>query len=404
MITGQVALIESGIAPSHRPAFQQIANELDMWIMVRNVNKLCTSLIEHNYPTKGMSVHGKSSDWGPQAGLICRNQELSKYQGKPRVPALNQEVEHSLGGHGMGDVKAAPLVVPKWRLDELEQLGLIQVKWTFVQSGHGRYTKEGNITCTNRPHTFRAIATGPANQDFSILVRLHGQGNGEPVNVIFRTHSLTGAAMTDMEGRLPLTADYDLFNICASFKVLDLGGDDRFQNARADLPEINRFALNKGVRGTYDAPPALNRGQSVQRLTSAFDPAKGRIVARWEGDLKTGQGHKVRGHITIRQNQVRQRLNAIINSTYRGGDTVHHGAETMNPFPEADDFGITIFKPRADPVGLQNLPDLNSAYEQCRAAGYYFHVNPLWGWKPWGRDFGGNYQMRVNENVRSVPH
>jgi hypothetical protein len=32
------------------------------------------------------------------------------------------------------------------------------------------------------------------------------------------------------------------------------------------------------------------------------------------------------------------------------------------------------------------------------------YVNPMWCWKPWGSGFGGNYQMRVNENVRSVPH
>ncbi len=400
MIRGPLSLNESGIAPSHLPAFQRVADDLDLWIMVRNVNKLCTSLIEHNYPTKGMSVHGKSSDWGPQAGLICVNQELSKYQGKSRVPALNVEVEHSLGSHGMGDVKAAPLVLPKWRLDELERLRLIQVKWTFVQTGHERYQKQGAIVCPGRPHSFRAVSTGPANTHFAILVRLNNTGEGEPVQVICRTKSLTGSPMTEMEGALPLTADYDLFNICPNFKVLDLGGDDRFQNARADLPEIGRFALNHGIRNSYPASAAPNRGASVERLTSAFDPATGRWRARMETDLKAGQGHQVRGHITIRQNLVRQRLNAMINGSYRGGDTVHHGAETMNPFPEADDFGITVFKPRADPVSLQNLQDLNAVYEECRAAGYYFHVNPLWGWKPWGRDFGGQYEMRVNQNVR----
>lgn len=404
MIRGLLALNESGIAPTHLPAFQQVADSLDLWIMVRNVNKLCTSLIEHNYPTKGMSVHGKSADWGPQAGLICVNQELSKYQGKSRVPALNAEVEHSLGAHGMGDVRAAPLVLPKWRLDELERLRLIQVKWTFAQTGHERYQKQGAIVCPGRPHTFRAVSTGPANSHFAILVRLNNLGDGEPVQVICRTRSLTGTAMTQMEGTLPLTADYDLFNICPNFKVVDLGGDDRFQNARADLPEIGRLAQNHGVHGPYDAPPSLVRGTSVQRLTSAVvnTPTGPRVQARYETGLKSGQGHEVRGHITIRQNLVRNRLNAIINGSYTGGDTVHHGAETMNPFPEADDFGITIFKPRGEPVGLQNLQDLSGAYEECRAAGYYFHVNPLWGWKPWGRDFGGNYQMRVNQNVRST--
>ena len=408
MITGSGALDRSGIARSHRPAFQQVADQMDLWIMVRNVNRLCTSLIEHSYPTKGMSVHGKSSDWGPQAGLICKNQELSKFQGKERVAALNEEIDHSLGPHGMGDVAAAPLVLPKWRLDELEGLGLIRVKWTFANTGHGRYQKQGTLTCPNRPHSFRAISLGAENERFTILVCLNNHGEGEPLLVVCRTRSLTGNPMTETEGNLPLTADYDLFTICPSFQVLDLGGDDRFENARADLPEIGRSALNHGVHGPYRAAPALNSGAKVERLTSAFEPASGDKPARWrarmETDLKTGQAHNVKGHITIRQNFVRQMLNAQINATYHGGDTVHHGAETMNPFPEADDFGITIFKPHREAVGLESLQDLSAAYEQCRAEGYYFHVNPLWGWKPLGRDFGGNYQMRVNQNAINTPH
>jgi hypothetical protein len=219
-----------------------------------------------------------------------------------------------------------------------------------------------------------------------------------------RTKSLTGAAMTELEGKLPLTADYDLFNVCPNYKVLDIGGDDRFQNPRADLPEAGRFAMNQGVRGRYDAPQAQSHGAPVTRYTSAINPATGRLRGRVEDDLQFGAGHGVMGHTTLRQNLVRDRLNAKINRTYRGGYTVHHGAETMNPFPEADDFGITVFVPRDMPLGLENIVDLNTAYWLCKGRGYHFHINPLWGWKPLGRDLRSGFQrMRVGENVRSVP-
>ncbi len=392
MLFGSAALNESGIVKQHQTFFQQVANQLDLYIMARNVNKLCTSLIEHSYPTKGMSVHGKSSDWGPQAGLICVNQELSKYQGKPRVAALNKEVEHSLGEHGKGDVEPTPLLLPKWRLKELEQLGLVvTASSTFERIGHERHVKVLKLTCPGRPHTFTGRGTTTSNEEFAILVHLRGQGPGEPVMVIRRKKSLTGRAMTDAERTLPLTADYDLFAVCPNFKVLDLAREDRFSNARGDLPEIGHHAANHGMSGPYMAPAPRNLGESAQTMGSfRTGPRQTQVVV----DYEAGKAHAVRGHISMRQEFVRGQLNALINTTYKGGDTVHHGAETMNPFPEADDFGITIFAPEGAPMGLQSITDLNQAYALLRHRGYYMHVNPLWGWKPW-RDFATGNTMNV---------
>lgn len=381
MISGLAALDESGIVPHHRTCFQQLADRQDLYIMVRNVNKLCTSLIEHDYPTKGMSVHGKSSDWGPQAGLICVNQELSKYQGKDRVPKLNAEVEHSLGAHGKGDVEATQMQLPMWRLTELQQLGLVAVsKSSWAQVGHMRHAKVLKLTCPGRPHTFTARATDASADLFDITVHLSGRAEEEPVMVIRRKASLTGRSMTQTERTLPLTADYDLFSVCPNFKVLDLGREDRFSNARADLPEIGHHAANQGMHGRYKAPAARNMGNAAKMMGSFQTAAGGQV--RVETDYSAGQAHKVLGHTSMRQEFVRSQLNALINATYKGGDTVHHGAEVMNPFPEADDFGITAFVPNGTPTGLQTITDLNQFYEAVRQKGYYMHINPLWGWKP----------------------
>lgn len=392
MLKGAAARSESGIAPLHLPFFQQVADRQDLFIMVRNVNKLCTSLIEHSYPTKGMSVHGKSSDWGPQAGLICVNQELSKYQGKARVAALNEEVVHSLGVHGKGDVEATPLILPKWRLEELETLKLVSTKNRFENIGHSKYRKVVEITCPERPHSFIGRAIDAKNADFAIDVYINKIGNGEPVLVIRRKKSLTGIELTEEEKTLPLTADYDLFSICPNFKVLDLAREDRFANARADLPEIGHFAANFGVGGRHRAEAPQNLGSEAVNYGS-FKGANNKWVFV-EQKYSAGKAHAVRGHISMRQEFVRGQLNALINTKYRGGDTVHHGAETMNPFPEADDFGITIFAPQGESLGLQNIGDLNKFYEFCRVSGYYMHVNPLWGWKPW-RDFASGNKMNV---------
>ena len=377
------ALAESGIVTGHQSAFAQVALRNDVVIMVRNVNKLCTSLIEHDYPTKGMSVHGKSSDWGPQAGLICVNQELSKYQGKDRVSALNKEVEHSLGAHGKGDVKAVPMQLPAWRLEELRAMGLVSIRESkWVNVGHGRNVRQIVLQCPGRPHHFTLRSLEGDARMFDVRVHINHAEQGQPVLVISRKVSLTGKSMTDSEGRLPLTADYDLFCVCPNFQVLDLAREDRFANNRADLPELpgkGHFAANSGMKGRYRAPAALNSGAQID-LQGSFASANGASAA--SSRINQGRAHGVLGHTTMRQEHIRKQLNGAINATYRGGDTVHHGAEVMNPFPEADDFGITVFWPDGHAWGLQNITDLNRCYETLRTAGYYMHVNPLWGWRP----------------------
>ena len=383
MISHQVALDASGIVPTHQECFKTVASLHDVFIMARNVNKLCTSLIAHDFPTKGMSVHGKSSDWGPQAGLICVNQELSKYQGRARVAALNQEVEHSLGAHGRGDVEATPLILPGWRLDELKQLGLVVAgKTSWANVTHGRYVKVTELRCPGRPHTFTARDTGQGI-DFEISVHLNGLGEGEPVQVIRRRGCIP-----------PLTADYDLFCVCPNFKVLDLGREDRYANARADLPEAGRFAANHGVNGKYQVPVPQNFGQKSVTFGSFKNASGGQSRAGFA--YEAGAAHEVLGHTSMRQEFIRKQLNALINQTYRGGDTVHHGSETMNPFPEADDFGITVFSPNRDTIGLQSIADLNLCYAMLRQRGYYMHVNPLWGWKPFLHD---DNVMNVNSAI-----
>lgn len=54
-------------------------------IIFRYVEPDATVLIEQHFATKGMSVKGKSSNWGPQAGFICVDQQFSKI-GNPKHP------------------------------------------------------------------------------------------------------------------------------------------------------------------------------------------------------------------------------------------------------------------------------------------------------------------------------
>lgn len=78
MITEDV----SGIAEDHIGVIQQFCMDKECIVMIRPVNIKATKLIKEGYGTKGLDIHGKSSDWGPMAGFIPYDQNLSKNVGK----------------------------------------------------------------------------------------------------------------------------------------------------------------------------------------------------------------------------------------------------------------------------------------------------------------------------------
>ena len=388
------AIPASGIVPAHAEIFSQLANDQDIYILSRNLNPLCTSLIADNYPTKGMSVHGKSSDWGPQAGFICVDQNLSKYCGHPRVPALNAEVKKSL--RSGSDVEAIPLAIKRERLDELRTLGLLIYSKTGITNKQN--TKQTGILITTKDNSVQFF--GVPTSDNGVIFRIFLKGSlhnlGDPVMVIKRKISLTGTPLTDDEKRKPLTADYDLFNVCPSWKNVSFSGADKFSNIHSDLPEFGSHRVLQGVNGPYAAPAAKNMGDEAT-LRGRPDRHSGKVSSI---KYESGKAIPVLGHTTIRQDFIRRQLNTRINATYKGGDTVHHGAEVMNPSPESDDFSITVFCPKGAIYGLQNVQDLNSAYWMIKDAGYFFHVHPLWKWRPATNLNRITMKLNVTEHVK----
>src|SRR3954464_5250018 len=115
------AVQDSGILASHAAQFSSVAQEKNQFILFRKVEKWATGLIAENFPTKDLHVKGKSSTWGPQAGLICCEQGLSKLHGSDSgvVASFNGKIKDSLS-HGFA--VEAPLVISEQRLRELAGL------------------------------------------------------------------------------------------------------------------------------------------------------------------------------------------------------------------------------------------------------------------------------------------
>src|SRR3954471_5401198 len=87
---------ESGIAREHASAIAQVACGMDEVIAFRPVNQAAASWIGQGYATKGLTIHGKSSDKPLIQGLIPVDQHLSKLTDEPRIAHFDAENLQSL--------------------------------------------------------------------------------------------------------------------------------------------------------------------------------------------------------------------------------------------------------------------------------------------------------------------
>lgn len=81
--TRRVVVDGSNMVPAHVNALVEVAARRDEVLLFRAVNPDATRLIDAHFATKGMTVKGKSADWGPHAGMIPVDQKFSKL-GNPR--------------------------------------------------------------------------------------------------------------------------------------------------------------------------------------------------------------------------------------------------------------------------------------------------------------------------------
>jgi len=92
----------SGIAREHALAIAEVACGMGEVIAFRPVNPAAAAWIAKGYATKGITVHGKTSDKPLIQGLIPVDQHLSKLSDEKRVEHFNEENLGSLHHHDGG--------------------------------------------------------------------------------------------------------------------------------------------------------------------------------------------------------------------------------------------------------------------------------------------------------------
>ena len=369
-ITGCEAICRSGYVKEHAVAFAEVAQSENKIILARPVNPDATTLIKNNRATKGMSVKGKSSNWGPQKGLIAADQKFSKiwtvYSGAKRtgqIDKFNSKVNSLLMNEP--DV-AVKIHFNDFRCDKGEPYEVYSVKsvWEPDAEKAIRLLQEGMWYEWNKSET-ENCGIRPCVSHCTFL----------DVDTFFVL-----ADPSTPEGKpLPYTADYDLLGIGIFDRTL-------FNNPDAE----------------YNPPD--------------FD------VNTWDCD---------RGFISPEQIALNAMLNQAVKDTdYTGGNVVHHGPEnhyvnitfpqfkclpsrptiTMEGSPYVD-YPVTAFEPvpgresaiirsiRMGPPGFRDI-HLKRYIHAMRRRGYDLYANemaPGWNWGPYDKDNG--FQLSDNPNL-----
>lgn len=332
---GNVAVEGSGLVPEHVEKFKNVAKERNTFIFVRPVNKLATSLIKKGAATKGMNVHGKSSDWGPAAGYIPFDQDLSKKHGnKEAVEKGNTDNEESLQEH-MNEISTVKLKLDNNRIEELKMEGLISIGAKEMDNG-----KNYNIIKTeNSIYDFRIDIL---SQDVQYKTK---DGIHTILGEEFGWKDLEVMAKVINGDHKPLTADYDLFALSPK------------------LTEIKKYIPTQEWEQAVINQKPLDKFKKITKLLIKYGfkreafPGKGQMP-NWQVDFIDAL------NIAARE------------AGYEGGTVVNHGTEQDNEnFPEQDN-EIFVITPNGKLILTKSWKDTRLFIEKnIVKKGNFFYFN-----------------------------
>ncbi|PGZ56203.1 hypothetical protein COE56_00900 [Bacillus anthracis] len=337
------AIVESGLVESHIQQFKEITRLNDIYLLFRPVNKLSTSLIENGAATKGLNVHGKSSDWGPMAGYIPFDQDLSKKYGKREaVEKGNKDNIESIhdndGSNGKDKIMKMPLIIDKDRINELQSSSnkiikdvkeYIENNTTYLLLILDNTTYEFRINKGTNEVQYRTKEGQKSTLDIEIKLWKAVEVMGKVVNGVSK----------------PLTADYDLFALAPNLeKIRKIIPNDQLDKISSMKPidklrETTKLLIKHGLKREN-----MNDGKGV--------------LSNWQRDIIT-------------------KLNeAAKKGGYTGGNVINHGTEQDNTeYPEKDET-IFVVSPKGDTVLIIGWEDVQKFIRKnIIEKGYLFYHN-----------------------------
>ncbi|RQH05516.1 adenylate cyclase [Paraburkholderia dinghuensis] len=335
---------ETGVVVSDLPKLQKLSYRYNTIIGIRPVDKFATGLIEEGYETKGFHVKGKSASWGPQAGLICVDQNFSKLEGvePARIGKFNAEVQKSLQ---QKEVVKVPLELSTSRLKTLNQFGAISAMSKPDAKGIRLFTATAP---SGKEYHFEATPVkGPGEDRFTIT------SEGKPIEVLAPT----------TPGAKPLTADYDLLAVAPH--ISDVGPQDNLP-----VPDVSHKVFRQRVDG-YKNTDGINPA-----LKDAYDDPN-KFYQNEDPDIGNAT-ERIRNLIPVINNDL------MLDVEAPRAKVVHHNADSGSPAtdPSANypaTFALPFKMGKFDEICvIHNQNELKELMQAAKDYGYNFPVNPLW--------------------------
>jgi len=360
---------DQGMTPADMQAAARVAAQRNEIIMFRDTGCWSRPYIALGHPTKPFHVKGKSSDWGPHAGLVPYNSEFSKAFSQGAIDKGFKLNKDAIKGNF-----ARP--VPAFVTEEFIRAELLVNKGSAGRPPIDRMTQPRDgilyFFCT-KPNDNPALAGKPyvlfgkkANDGrYQIhTFPLEAAGMNERMLFLQEAKGEPLLVMTVPGADLPITGDYDLFAICPSWD--SYGGLDRKMDPTLDNPQQNASAKRTAAK-LFNPATSMQAYTSIAKVKEAFTPE--------DPD---------RGNLTPR---ILAAIGSLVGAMGGRYPRVHHNAESGRPFaPGAEDgFPLTTFHPRRGIGGynflnatINDVADLRDYFTRLYSGGYYPPRNHAW--------------------------
>jgi len=423
---------QNGMTRADMEATKRVADRLDEVIIFRSTGPWSKRWLNRGYPSKNFHVKGKSSDWGPHAGLVPYDGVYSKvgYDAGKAAKGTGENIK----GLNSGFAGKTPLMLTREQIQEQLTVPEGQPKRTAMEAVHDVPNSRDKILIARRSGDQQLVAfRAVAQADGSFEIRLYPIGSLIPnINTILDKdrdgkRSVPFEVMTSNEvgAGLPMTGDYDLFAICPSWAqygsraphdIVKAG----IQNADGQLHKGVAFRAGQGMDNVLD--PSLNTQSRRGDFGLRKDARLGAIGAltKQQSDAYRGASlhseHGDMGNLTPRILRCINELNVAMGATGPNASRrrVHHNAEShrnrafgaltqadMTTVKEGESYGdgfpLTVFQPRSiyqgaalsshfkpcarygDVCTLEDLADFRAYADALKASGYYVPKNWIWG-------------------------
>ena len=216
---------QNGMTKSDMLATMEVADRLQEVIIFRSTGPWAKRWLKREYPSKNFHVKGKSSDWGPHAGLVPYDGTYSKVGYDPGKALKGTHANDD--GLASGFARKTVLILSTAQLDE--QLGTpegnpprtaCEVKVPIP--GSPDFLITARRSGDQKPVCFRAFSIGGGQFRIHVYPAA-GVIAANPFKVLdsdpkgIKSIPLEVMTSNEVGAGQPMTGDYDLFAVCPSW-------------------------------------------------------------------------------------------------------------------------------------------------------------------------------------------